>query len=253
MTNLTSSVSDYQTQLLQDIFGVENTASIEPRALQIYQDNVLLTAARSLSLTYPVLDKMIGSDALLVLSRRLLKTELPDSGDWADWGSQLHSLLEQSELRSEYPYLQDIARLEWLVSQASRSPATPFVAESLSQLEQPDLSQVFMQLSPSLSLLESEYPVLPMWQAHQNLAKGQELPGSALAAIAEMGRQNNYCVVVQTPVRPDIHSLDAAEFQWLRGITAGLSVSALLDTYPGVDFVKWLSIAIEKHWLLRFC
>lgn len=252
MSNKSDSVSGYQTQLINNIFSFENADPKQQLALKIYQDNLLMTATRSLSLTYPVLEKMLGSEALVVLSRRLLSRELPLSGDWADWGSCLHEILRQSELQDTYPYLQDIAKLEWQLSIASRYPSMPFMAESLPMLEKSNLNQVFMQLQPSLALLQSRYPIEPMWRAHCDLAAGEVPQAAVLEAIAAEKVSKTYCLVVQTETKPAVYALTEQEYNWMNSITNGLSVAELLDRYPEFDFVQWLASSIEKNWLLRF-
>ena len=48
----------YQTHLLTDIFSEQ--AETQDAGLRVYQNNLRMTAARSLSISYPVIYKMIG-------------------------------------------------------------------------------------------------------------------------------------------------------------------------------------------------
>ena len=82
MSDQLPNVTDYQSSLLTSIMTFSPSA--QGSGLQVYQHNLQMTAVRSLSIAFPVLAAMLGEEAVYVLARRLVASEKPCSGDWAD-------------------------------------------------------------------------------------------------------------------------------------------------------------------------
>ncbi|NVK54218.1 MAG: putative DNA-binding domain-containing protein [Alteromonadaceae bacterium] len=240
------SVMDYQSQFLNEIYHVDST--LGDKGLQVYQNNLHMTAMLSLTVTYPVLAQMVGEQAMFVLSHRLLRAELPESGDWADWGQQLPALIRNSELNAEHPYLVDIAQFEWVFHLASRSQFHALNSASLQRLADEALEQTFITLQPSLKYLRSSYPVHGLWRLHRSQTE-QEVP-SRQQLENVMNHQETGCyVIAQGAHNTNIVEVYEDEFNWLRGISDGLSVAALLDIFPAFDFAAWIASAIQRDWI----
>lgn len=237
-----------QSALITDIFTQSSLSGVPERALKIYQQNLQMTAARSLSISYPVLQQMVGEQAIFVLAQRLLAWEKPASGDWADWGSQLGQVIENSELAIEHPYLADIARLEWALQVAGRSSPNAFDRTSLQLLTDVDPEHIVIKLQPSVEAIESPFPVQQMWQLHRDAQTHQYL-SEGLEIIMQQREHMHYAVVYQHHNKPNADAIDTQQYSWLQGIQQGMHLAALLDAYPGIDFAQWLSQAIEHQWI----
>ncbi len=237
-----------QSALVTDIFTKSSLSGVPERALSIYQQNLQMTAARSLSISYPVLQQMVGEQAIFILAQRLLAWEKPVTGDWADWGSQLGQVIENSELAIEHPYLADIARLEWALHLSGRRALTTFDRTRLPLLTEVDPEHLTIKLQPSLAVLESPFPVQPMWQLHRD-SHGQHDLSEGLEIIMQHREHTHYAVVYQHQNKPKADPIDAQQYSWLLGVQQGMHLAALLDTYPGIDFARWLSQAIEHQWI----
>ena len=72
MSAQSPTVADYQASLLTSIMTFSSSAP--GSGLQVYQQNLQMTAVRSLSIAFPVLAAMIGEEAVHVLARRLLSS-----------------------------------------------------------------------------------------------------------------------------------------------------------------------------------
>ena len=243
--------TDYQQYLLNEIFSFSKSTALPNEGLSIYQNNLLMTALRSLSISYPVIESMIGDHALYVLTRRLLDMDKPASGDWAEWGSKLSTCLFNSELYESYPYLPDIANVEWAFHTASRSEALAFDSNSLQRLSNSDLEDIRCILSPSVSLLPSAYPQYQLWKAHRSIESGQVPNNSVLETIMKNIDKAEHCIVYQHNGLAKVEVLTEEKLHWMQGVQEGISVASLLDIYPTFDFALWLSEAISKAWLTR--
>jgi len=219
------------------------------QGLKIYQNNLLMTAARAISLKYPVIEKMVGNDTVIALTDQLLKRELPNTGDWADWGGLLAMLIAESPLAADHAYLYEVARLEWLVHQAARGKVTQLEVETLSNLTESDLDTVSLHLSPTLQVMESHFPVYELWNLHQVL-EGSEVDEGELYRLLVGNTAPHYSMVFQQDYHARIKTLTAQEYAWFKDVLAGMSIERLLGKHPSIDFVSWIEQAINQQWLV---
>lgn len=245
-----TAVALQQQELLAMIFSMnhlaeENKSDAFSKGLKIYQNNLLMTAARALSLSYPVLERMLGEEAVVALARELLRRAPPQDGDWGEWGGELDALIVSTSLIDEHPYLADVARLEWLIHRASRSAAPALQVDSLSRLSEPALESVYLRLSASIGLLHSPFPVDILWTAHQSNGEPFRLDQRALKRALAKQSSEPFLMVFQQNQVAHMKRISLAEFRWLEDVQRGLNVSALFDRHPDFDFIQWLSVAVR--------
>lgn len=253
MQSATVSQKHYQQQFIESIFNPDkshtNSDQKNQDGLNIYRTNLLFTATRALLVTYPVLNQLIGEEAIRYLARELLRIAPPSSGDWGEWGQQMDSVLVTSALTDTYPFLADVARLEWAIHQTGRCAIQPIAMQSLALIQAEDILQTRIQLSPCIYLLESDFPVDIIWHAHQPDHETGQHDKTALAnALAQRPGKSRMLVYQQNQL-PQLIPLSELEFQWFSDVANEKAVSELLDKYPQLDFVDWLAKAIELDWI----
>ncbi|WP_439135198.1 HvfC/BufC family peptide modification chaperone [Pseudomaricurvus sp.] len=246
MLSISGSLIQQQQELVGNILN-EDQQDFSDTGLMIYKTNLRLTAARSLSLTYPVISRMIGSESLGLLATRLLKTDFPSTGDWAEWGEGLPELLADSELHVEHIYLEDVAKLEWMRHKADKARTTIFDQKTLEKLVNSSLSSSYLALTDGFDILQSDWPVDVLWESHQPEVKD---PGAYLSA-SSFKFQSQYWAVYQQSGRPQHQSITDDEHLWLLNIKRGYSIDALIDAQPNFDFTHWLPKAINNNWLVK--
>lgn len=247
-------LASQQQELLNMIFNMQfdvpdHVSPAFSKGLQIYQNNLLMTATRSLSLTYPVIEKMLGREALVIFARNLLQSSPPDSGIWADWGGQLSKIIERSILAQEYPYLVDMASLEWRMHQSARSAYRSLETSSLSKLANVSPDVLRICLSTSVRLLRSNFPIDDFWFAHQSDDASFELNQGALAQAISHFEGERYLMIYQYHQLSRIKQLTLDEYQWVEDVLKGSTLSELLARYPEFEFSAWLSKAIQDDYL----
>ncbi|NIB40761.1 DUF2063 domain-containing protein [Pseudomaricurvus alkylphenolicus] len=240
-----------QQELVAMIYGLQKAhpkySEGFARGLRVYQNNLLATAARALSVTYPVVDQLLGDEAMRVLTRGLLRESPPSTGDWADWGSDLGELILTTPLAQEHPFLFDVATLEWQLHEASRSLDQALEVGSLSLLADSPIEKLHIQLASSIHVMASDYPVDIIWRAHQD----NDLNTHNLADELQAHQGRCYLIIHQQDDRPRLQRMTAAEYLWLADIREGLSLGELLDVHSDFDFPQWLSTALENQWIER--
>ncbi|RLU03344.1 MAG: DUF2063 domain-containing protein [Ketobacter sp.] len=235
-----------QRQLVNNLFDQRKPAA---NGLMVYRNSLLMNAARALSLTYPVMTQLIGEQAMTILARKLLLNHPPHSGDWAEWGGELSDLVRQTQALAEMGFLQDVARLEWVLHQVGRASPAPIDVTTLQHLEQIPLNRVRIHVSPAIARISSDYPLEAIWRAHRHLAHSESLDHRGLAEAVADHQGESHLLIYQQSAVPRIRPLSALENQWFIDIQRGLSVAELLDRHPQMDFAQWLSDAIAHRWI----
>ncbi len=219
--------------------------------LSIYQNNLKAIANRALTIAYPVLEQLVGESTLRLLAQRLLKTEKNCSGDWGDWGSNLASTIQESELADDFPFLIEVATFEWRRHQANRASEIRFDRDSLALLESCDPADLHLQLPSSLHLQASDFPVDTLWQAHQDSNNREELL-KTLTHELKNTENKYYYIIFSTGLHASHRRIDQQEHQWISSILSGRSLHELLTQQPSFDFSNWLKKAIENHYITQF-
>lgn len=97
-------------------------------------------------------------------------------------GGQLPGFLHHYAATQDWPFLADLAALEWAILDAFDAADTPaLLAETLAAVPQQRWPDLRLQLSPSLRLLDLSWPVDEIWkQARQGDAAAPERHPTAL-------------------------------------------------------------------------
>lgn len=138
--------------------GIE--AAIAPDApgaaarVEIYANHFRITLIGALAANFPVVHQLVGDGFFRTAARRYIRSEPPVEPCLFAYGGGFPAFLQVLPEARSLPYLADVARLEWAISEALYAP------ESL-----PD--ETSLGLHPSCRLVSSPYPVDQIWQAHQ--------------------------------------------------------------------------------------
>ena len=226
-------------------------ASRDQKILAIYQNNLLMNGVRSLSISYPVIQKMLGASAMRTLAKRLLQLTLPSHGDWGEWGSQLDMVLDSSELIDELPFLSELARLEWQIHQCSRAASVPFNHEDLLKINNHSLNDVVFLLQPHVSIMESEFPIAALWQAHRPWDTGFMPNTKSLAAILSTAAEPNFCLVYQNQYQAKVEPISEEQYKLIRAIQKITPLSALVNEFGDKAIAEWLADSVDNNLIQR--
>ncbi len=83
-------------------------------------------------------------------------------------GEHLPEFIESYSLTKELPFLPDLAKLEWLICEAFHAfDRTPLDVTSLSQISPESMSQAVFIFQPSVSWINSSWPILDIWNSRK--------------------------------------------------------------------------------------
>ncbi|MGH1374366.1 MAG: DNA-binding domain-containing protein [Cellvibrionaceae bacterium] len=225
----------------------------QTEGLRIYQNNLKASAYRALSITYPVLGQLVGDRTLRLLAQQLIQEKPLSSGDWGDWGEELATLIAASNMVDDYPFLADVAILEWNLHCVNRSKNNHFDRASLALLEQYPLDSVHIKLSHSTRRVSSRYPIDTLWKLHQTQDNDQQqtLTEQLQQEFSQPASQFEFLITTKD-YRPHIDRLSTQDALWLSSVLSGSSLDTLLTEFPIFNFSDWLKSAIENDYLTGF-
>lgn len=181
-----------QSALLHDIYTGEHTSSIylnktrfnSPERLDIYYNNTLLNLTDILAGTYPILQKIVGKRFFETISCNYIETYTQSTGNRHKYGAMLNEFLSSYQPVVEWPYLPDVAAIEWAYFQAEiADDALTIDFNDLTTLisKQPDF---VLSPHPGVHFVDQRFNALEIWQEHQKKEIGaitlQENPQTIL-------------------------------------------------------------------------
>lgn len=188
--------------------------------LALYRGNLSAAWERALGEAYPVLRQLVGEEFFAGLVHAYGKAAPSQDPDLAGFGARFADFLAGFAPAAPYPYLPDVARLEWAVHRAYLVPdVAPLGLAALAAMSPQALDAARFILHPSLSLLRSRWAIAALWQAHQ--PAGPALPAHADAPCTVL--------VVRRGWRVEVVEESAAGAAALDRLAAGASFGAALD------------------------
>lgn len=166
---------DIQAAFIHDTYTGGQTSAVylnkyklnSQERLDIYYNNTLLGLTDILTATYPVLQKIVGESFFRTIARFYIETNSQNTGNRHTYGGELASFLRSYKPAASWPYLPDIAAIEWAYFQASiadDAPALDFNGLTDLISEYPDF---IVLLHPGVHYIELSFNALEIWQEHQ--------------------------------------------------------------------------------------
>lgn len=218
-----------------------------PSDLGVYPMAWRMNAFRALSITYPTVLSLLGDDTFHVLIAMYVKQHPVDQSDWGRWGRSLPAWLAQQAELDAYPYLPDVAKLDWLCHTNERASDGQLDMASLMSLGTQPLHQVFLRLAGGVQVMSSVYPIFEIWMGH-HAAKHERADWMNQAHRALAKDLPQFVLVHRQPWRAMPSLITRSEHVFLSAVMSGLTLEHALDLASpfAFDFVPWLSHAVQR-------
>ena len=129
--------------------------------LAVYRHHVVSSLTAALESTYPVVTRLVDARFFHFAADRYIRTHPPASPCLFEYGAALADFLAEFEPSRRLAYLPDVARLEWAMNVALHAPdAVPIGRAALARGPR-------AALHPSVTLLQSPWPIDALWRANQ--------------------------------------------------------------------------------------
>ncbi|WP_296947103.1 DUF692 family multinuclear iron-containing protein [uncultured Massilia sp.] len=217
----------------------------DPAHLGIYRGNLAANWERALSSAYPALRRLVGDDGFAVLARRYGRAHPSRDPDLNRFGAMLPDFLDGFAPAADYPYLPDVARLEWLVHEAHYAPDGPAAgtsgaAAALAALDPQAFEACRALLHPTLRLHASPWATVDLWRAQQ--PDGPAPPDTPLGATRALVLRRHWTV--------EVAAIGAAEHAALACLAAGGTFGMALDAAFALDEEVDVAACLA-NWLAR--
>jgi hypothetical protein len=202
------------------------------RRLQVYRNNVFASLIQALADVYPVLARLVGRDYFDQAARRFVRQHPSRSGNLHDFGSELPGFLAGLPEAASFPYLSDVAALEWAWHEAFHAGDAPALdAASLASLPESAIADLRVRLHPAARLVASPYPVLAIWEAN--------IGGAPETGEIRLDAGPDKLLVTRKELERVIERLTPGEFGLLYALASGESLAdacaAAAAAEPGID------------------
>ena len=211
----------------------------------LYRGNLSATWRRTLGQAYPVVLALVGEDFFGGLARAYGRQYPSDSADLNQFGARFADFLAAFPPVAAFPYLPDMARLEWALHLAHYAPdAQALAPESLAAWHPAQLEARRFTLHPACALLASNWQVAALWRAHQE-GEGQGMFPHEMQVASR-------ALVCRPRWKAQVLLVDAAAHAALLALQQGQTFGAALDVAferdPAFDLAahlrQWLTHAV---------
>ena len=208
-----------------------------PNRFALYRGNLTVTWDKVLGAAYPVIRQLVGDEFFTALARAYGLAHPSENPDLNHFGERFAHFLAHFEPVSDYPYLPDMARLEWSLHRTHYAPdAAPVTPDVLARLSPDQFERACFTLNGVL--FASPLAVVSLWQTHQKVdpAFPDDLAAPSWAAVC------------RPRWKAELLALDAAGFAALSAVTAGASMGQALGA--AFDLDEQFDIATQlRLWL----
>jgi hypothetical protein len=202
---------------------------VPPDRLDIYRNTFIVGATNALRLSYPAVRRLVGEDFFASVAGIIIAGHPPQAAYLDQYGAELPAFLEQFPPAAQLPYLPDVARLEWAVSQAIHaSDREPLALADLAALAPQNQGSVRFVPHPSVGLLQVSYPADTIWRA---VLDGDD---AALAAL-DLHPTPIHLLVQRCSNGIEVNRLDESEWRFAVALCTGQTLQAALDEATVID------------------
>lgn len=191
---------------------IENGLSVQQR-FQIYQHNYFSTLIDALQSVYAITYQLVGEDFFVYMAKDYILHNPSLSGDIRQFGKDFATFIATFPAVQYLPYLADMARLEWAYHEVFHAADVEcFNLAELQSMDKNTYPQLKFLLNPACRLIESEYPILEIWQLHQGDND----------KIIELSSSHDKVLILRVGLEVTLTRLNAAEFVLLQAFAEGL-------------------------------
>jgi hypothetical protein len=208
----------------------------------IHRGNVVESLASALALTYPAVKTVCGEENFRVLAAAFVRRHPPARPELLSYGDGFAAFTAgQAAAVSDFPYLPDLARLEWALNVSYYAAEAPVLEPSdLAAIPPENLGAMRLALHPAARLVESVFAVHAIWAA---VSAGNAAPDP----LPERGET---VLVFRNSDSVDAVALGRGEAVFLGTVAAGASLEKALTeaelAEPGFDASAALAAALTR-------
>jgi hypothetical protein len=204
--------------------------------LAIYRRNLHANWRGALADTFPVVARLVGESFFAEAARRYALAHPSSSGDLHRFGAGFPDFAGAYPHARDLPYLRDVARLEWAWHESFHAgDAPPMDLAALARVPGDRHGDIRFTLHPAARLVDSEHPILAIWEANQPERDGT--PGRFEGADT---------VIVHRPALDvQVGLLERVDWRFLRALELGDPLEAAAQR-AGYEDAAELGLSLQR-------
>ncbi len=152
------------------------------RRFAVYRNNVAVSLGDALAARFPVIRRLVGEAFFAELAAAYRRDAPPATPVLAEWGAGFAAWLSAVPPLAAYPYMADVARIEYARGRAFH--AADAVPVDPAHLAAADPATLCLGLHPSVTVLRLAHPAVTIWAMNQpGASPGPVPPGPETALI----------------------------------------------------------------------
>ena len=138
------------------------------RRFAVYQNNVTHSLIEALTVRFPVICRLVGTEFSAALARLYIDADGPRSPILAEWGESFAEFLSSFPPLASYPYMADVARIEYARGRAFHAADAVPVEPAWFSAQDP--WSVRFSLHSSVTVLRLQHPAVSI-----KISEGREI------------------------------------------------------------------------------
>ena len=216
--------------------------------LGIYRHSSRGILKQHLAAVFSVSEQLIGQQRFTVLCNAFIDEYTPSTPYLAEFGDCFSDFIGQQKSLKSYPYIADVARLEWMRHIAWHQPNQPTADFSqLAELDEQAQAALHFELPSSAAMLHSAFAIDAIWLAHQS--KDPQDISEQLASLVLT--KEVYVIIWRQGRHLKQSELSLAQWQFLQCVQQHYTLQALSDAFDS-EVSMLLAIAVQQGWVCNF-
>jgi hypothetical protein len=201
----------------------------------VYRNNSNVSLTEAIGDGFPVVRQLVGDDFFNAMARAYVAEHLPSSPVMIEFGHAFPDFIGNFEPARDLPFLADVARVEWSWSRAYHAKdCNSITVEPLQAIAPERLERAQLTLHPSLQLVQSDFPAVSIWSAHQI-----EDDDTRQAALQNLEEATQYGLIIRPEFEVNVQLLDAAVWRLLAAFRNGATLGEASNQLDQADLEQF--------------
>ncbi len=189
------------------------------KRFDVYRNNVVSGLTRVLEAGFPVVRRLVGDAFFAAMAAEFVRNHPPTSRIMMLYGDKFCDFLTQFPPVVHLGYLPDVARVEQALRVSYHAAdANDLSAEGLALLAPERFSHIKLQLSPSVLVLESRWPIVSIWRANTDHAD----PAPVM--------RGEDAIILRPGFDPTLHLLPPGGAAFVKALKSGETLAVAIES-----------------------
>lgn len=207
----------------------------------VYRNNVMSSLTEALRESFPVVDRLVGEEYFRALAPIYIAQQPPASPVLLEYGATFPDFLARFEPLASFPYLSDVARIEYAWLEAYHAAdAIPLDPRSLTLVSGAHAADLCFTAHPSLRVVRSAYPAFTIWRMNTT---------DAIAQPVDLTAGGEDALVLRAQAEVEVRAIPQGAAELLAALAAGCSLgeaaAAAMQVCPSFDLASNLTAMLD--------